>query len=312
MISNIFGKTKPINFIIVFALLSVLYLLTNFIKIEQQLSASTILFHLLTLIVLLLSIYLVNFIAKRNKITAPNSFGILFYALLIMLFSTTLTDYKAVFSSFFLLLALRRIVSLRSLVKVKLKIFDATTWVLISSLFYEWMILYLILVLIAIYIYVPKNIRNWLVPLTAVFTVFSITFSILLVLDKSNFIGEHYQFALGFNTAYFLSWDSSSKLILYILVTVLVGIFAFLKLGKAGVGQIVTMRLLFFSFILGLAVKVLTIDAMAFPVIITFFPAIVFMTNYVEAIKKPNFKEVALMLLLLAPFLVFITELTLK
>ena len=48
---------------------------------------------------------------------------------------------------------------MRSSRETKFKIFDATIWILVSSLFYDWALLYLILVYAAIYFYEPKNVR---------------------------------------------------------------------------------------------------------------------------------------------------------
>ena len=44
------------------------------------------------------------------------------------------------------------------------------------------------------------------------------------------------------------------------------------------------------------------------PVMITFFPASVLFTKYVEVIKKVNIKEVTLILSVVVPFMVFLGE----
>jgi hypothetical protein len=312
MISNIFGKTKPINFIIICSFLFVLYWFVNFVVYDKSYLPEELIFQLLVLSVLLFSIFVADFILQRNKVTSPNSFGILFYGLLTLVFSETLTDNKAIFCSLFLLLALRRIISIRSLKSIKLKIFDATLWIMVASLFYEWAVLYLLLVFAAIYIYEPKNIRNWLVPLTSIFAVFMVAYGMLVLTNNTDFLMHHYQFTFEFNKVYFSSWGNSTKLVIYILSILLVSVFAFLKLGKAGLGQIVTMRLVGFAFVIGLIVKVLNSTEGSYPIMITFFPAVVFVTNYVEAIKKANIKEIILMISVVLPFLVFFTEVALK
>lgn len=312
MISSIFGKTKPINFIIVLAFLFVLYWIVHFFLFDKSYSPEELLVQTLILGVLLSSIFVIDFIIKRNKVTTPNSFGILFYGLLAMVFPETLTDSNAIFCSLFLLLATRRLISMRSLKSIKPKIFDTTFFIMIASLFYEWAALYLILVFTAIYIYQPKNIRNWMVPLAGIFTFFMITYCVLILANKTEFLVDHYEYAFEINAVYFSNWGNSSKLISYILLTLLVSIFAFLKLGKAGLGQIVTMRLIGFSFIIGLIVKVLTSAEGAYPIMITFFPTAIFMTNYVEAIKKPNIKEIILITAIVVPFLVFATSMAMK
>ena len=206
---------------------------------------------------LLFSVFVVDFIIKRNKLTEANSFAMLFYAILIVAFPETLLDNDAILCSTFLLFASRRLISIRSLKNIKLKIFDATLWVMVSSIFYDWAILYLLLVFAAIYIYEPKNVRNWMVPLAAVFTVFMIGYGVLILAGNTNFLTEHYQLRFNFDTSYFLNLANSLKLVLYMLLIFALSIYAFLKLGKAGLGKIVTMRLIALSFIIGLVVKIL-------------------------------------------------------
>lgn len=308
MISSIFGKTKPINYLIVLSFLFVLYWLVHFFIFHNVYSVEYIGFQIIILGVLLFSVFIVDFIVKRNKLTDVNSFSMLFYGMLIVVFHEVLMDSDAIFCSLFLLLATRRLISIRSLKNIKLKIFDATLWVMISSLFYEWAVLYLILVFAAIYIYEPKNARNWLVPFAAIFTVFMISYTILILTNNSEYLFNHYKFSMQLNTAYFLEWGSSTKRVVYLLLTLLAIAFVFLKLGKAGVGKIVTMRLLALSFFIGLLIDVVTESTYAHPILISFFPAVVFMTNYVEAIKKSKIKEVVLILCIFIPLLVLISS----
>lgn len=312
MISSIFGKTKPINHIIVLAFLFIFYWLVHFFLLNTIFSFVELLSKAVVLCILLFSIFVVDFIIKRNKMTGPNSFAMLFYGLLMVVFSETLADDNAVLCSFFLILSTRRLISIRSLKNIKLKIFDATLWVMVSSVFYDWAIVYLLLVFVAIYIYEPKNIRNWIVPLTGIFTFFAIGYGVLILMNNNQFLVEHYQFTFEFNIAHFLNWGNSSKLIVYVLLTLLAIIYSFLKLGKSGLGKIVTMRLVVLSFIIGIFLKILETSQNADPIMVTFFPSVIFMTNYIEAIKKPNIKEVVLLATIFVPFLIFISSIIIK
>ena len=304
MISSIFGKTTPINYIIVLTFLFLFYWIWHFMVFDMQYTSEELGVRLIVLTLLLFSVFVVDFIVKRNKLTDPNSFAILFYAILIIAFPETLLDNDAILCSMFLLFASRRLISIRSLKNIKLKIFDATIWVMVASIFYDWALLYLLLVLAAIYIYEPKNIRNWLVPFAAIFTVFMIGYGTLILMGNTDFLSEHYQLSFNFDTSYFLNIANSSKLVLYILLVFVLSIYAFLKLGKAGLGKIVTMRLIALSFIIGLVVKILTKSADDYPIMITFFPAVIFLTNYVESIKKANIKELVLIASIAVPVLV--------
>ena len=304
MISSIFGKTKPINYIIVLVFLFFFYWFAQFVIFDLKYTSEGLGVKTIALAMLLFSVFVVDFIIKRNKLTEPNSFSILFYAILIIAFPETLLDNDAILCSMFLLFASRRLISIRSLKNIKLKIFDATIWVMVSSIFYDWAILYLILVYAAIYIYEPKNVRNWMVPLAAIFTVFMIGYCVLILAGNTDFLAEHYALRFNFDTSYFLDLGNSLKLVLYILLIFALSIYAFLKLGKAGLGKIVTMRLIALSFIIGLVVKILTKSADDYPIMITFFPAVIFVTNYVESIKKPNIKELVLIASIAIPILV--------
>jgi len=312
MISIIFGKTKPINYIIVLSFLFLFYWFVHFFLFDKIYAPDELFGQALILGVLLFSIFVVNFIVKRNKVTGTNSFSILFYALLMVVFPETMADSNAIFCSFFLLLATRRLISIRSLKNIKFKIFDATVWILVSSLFYDWALLYMILVFAAIYYYEPKNIRNWLVPFAGVFTVFMITKCVLILANQEKILTEHYQLDVSLNMAYFSYWGHSTKLICFALGTFLAGLLAFLKLGKTGLGKVVTIRLIALSFIIGLILNVLKLSDNVYPIMVTFFPSVVFITKYIESIRRPNIKEIILITGVIIPFLVFLVSVAIK
>lgn len=312
MISSFFGKTKPINYIIVLSFLFLFYWVVHFFIFDNAYSYEYIGFQIIILGVLIFSILIVDFIIKRNNLADVNSFSMLLYVMLIVLFHETLIDINAIFCSLFLLFSIRRLISIRLLKNIKLKIFDATLWIMISSLFYKWTVLYLVLVFAAIYIYKPKNIRNWLVPFAAIFTVFVISYTILILVNNSGYMFEHYQFSLQFNTAYFLEWVSSIRRIFYVVLALFTIAFSFLKLGKVSVGRIVAMRLLALSFFIGLLIDFFTEPVNAHPILITFFPVVVFITNYIEGFKKPKIKEAVLILSIFIPLLVFISSMVIN
>tara|TARA_R110002074_G_scaffold178220_4_gene341760 strand:- start:4786 stop:5715 length:930 start_codon:yes stop_codon:yes gene_type:complete len=309
MISSIFEKTKPINFIIVLVFLFLFYWTVQFQLLDYTFSDIEIVPSTLVLSILLFSVFVVDFIVKRNKLTGSNSFAILFFTLLFVVFPETLGDSKAVFTSFFLLLSMRRLLSIKSLKNIKLKIFDAGLWICISSVFYEWSILYLLLVFAAIYIYDPKNIRNWLVLLSVGFAFFMILYGVLVLLDKESFIKTHYEFAINYDAIFPIKWWSSLKLSVYALLNLVLAFTTFIHLGKAGMGKVIVMRLIALSFIIGLVVNFLVTAENTNAIMITFFPSVIFVVNYLESIKKPKFLEIILIASILVPIVVFASKL---
>ncbi|MBU2995964.1 hypothetical protein KO500_05945 [Cellulophaga baltica] len=310
MISSIFGKTKPINFIIILTFLFVFYWVTVYFIFSTPFITEHLLGYLPAVSALLINVLLIDFIIKRNKITGSNSFTILYFALLIIVFPEILMDQNSIYCTFFILLAVRRLLSIKSLKDVKRKIFDATLWILISSLFYDLALLYLVLIYVTIYIYDPKNIRNWLVPIIAI-----ITFSILLLMittliGQKDFILNHYQFSVKITWEYILEWKSSLKVILYIPTALTLIIFTFIKLASSGQGRINTMRLVTVFFFVGLIITIIKSTHEIAPILITFFATSVFMTNYIENIKKPKIKEVILISSIIVPLIVLLVRYT--
>ncbi|MDO6851991.1 DUF6427 family protein [Cellulophaga lytica] len=312
MISSFFSKTKPINYIIVLTLLLVFYCVARFFGQNVLFTLGLVGTNIGIVALLFFTIFLVNFIVKRNKITQTNSFTVLFYVLLCLFFPASLIDTNGIFCSFFIVLATRKILSLKSLKEIKYKIFDASMWIIIASLFYDWALLYLIWVFIAIYIYEPKNIRNWFLPLSAFVTVALTTSAVLAIFGRLNFILDHYVFTLKLDADMFKEWSKSSATIVYLIVVIIVGVISSIKLGKSGVGRLASMRLVAISFTIGIFITLFETNLGYFPIMITFFPAAVFLTNYIEILRKPRFKELNLFVAILVPITVFIFKVLLK
>ncbi|TDT46357.1 hypothetical protein CLV90_0407 [Maribacter spongiicola] len=309
MISSIFEKTKPVNFIILLVFLFLFYWSVQFYLFDVSMSNVEIVPSIGILTILLFSVFIVDFVVKRNKLTSTNSFAILFFTLLFVVFPETLGDNNAILTSFFLLLAMRRLLSIKSLKNIKLKIFDAALWICISSVFYEWALLYLLLVFAAIFIYEPKNIRNWLVIISVGFCFFMILYGILVLLNEPDFILEHYDFAINYDAIFPIKWWTSLKMTLYALFNMALAFSAFVHLSKSGVGKVVVMRLIAFSFVIGLVVNVLVTSENNNAVMITFFPSVIFIVNYLESIKKPKLLELILVSSILVPIIVFVVKL---
>lgn len=312
MISSLFGKTKPINYIFLLVFLFGFYWIVHLFLFQRRYAPDQLVEQALILGCLMFTIFLVDFIVKRNKLSRMNTLSLMYYTLLIVVFPEVLIDPNSIFCSFFLLLSVRRILSLKSLKDIKLKLFDATLWIMVASLFYEWALLYLILIFVAIYFYDAKNIRNWLIPFVAVITFALIAVAILVLRNDPYYLFDHYDFNHDFSSVFFFDWGNSLILVFYVALVLLSGFMAYLKLGTIGVGKLVTMRLVLLLFVIGLVINLLNSTAENHPILITFFPAMVFITTYVETIKKDRIKEMVLLVSMILPFFVLITNILLK
>ena len=304
MISSFFGKTKPLGHIVLSVSLFLLYF-TNALWAPQGLDLREDLpVEVMSFAVLLMALVLINLTVKSEKLTEPNSYAMLFFVLLCAVFPENLTHKNALLANVFVLLALWRLLSIKSIKLVKQKIFDASMLVAVASLFYDWALAFLLLVLRVINIYDRKNFKNWLVPLVGVATVFVISFTFLKVNTDLAFFSGHYRFSTGILQAVSLEEVLSTKALVYMIFVLLVALVLYLRWRRQGSGKLLQLRIVLMAFLLGVAITLFTpVDAP--PLMITYFPASVLMANYFEGIKKTRLQDLILLATILFSLAVF-------
>ena len=169
MITSLFSKSKPINYLIIVGLIILLFVTVNYNAILVGLNSALI--ELTKLIILIFSILILDFIIIKNNLTQKNSYAILTFSLLFALFSDALTNLDLLFSNLFILLALRRIISLHTVINAKKKLFEAAFWIALATLFYFWAILYFAVLIVALLYYSQDNIKHIIVPFIGIATV---------------------------------------------------------------------------------------------------------------------------------------------
>ncbi len=308
MISSFFGKTKPINYIVLAIFLFLLYFTKVFFQLGEQRINEVILLEILQFVVLLLSVFIINLIVRTQKATEFNSYAMVFFVLLIVAFAEGLKLQNVIFANFFLLLAFWRILSIKSIKNVKHKIFDASLLIAIASLFYDWALVFMLLVFFVIGVYDRKTFKNWLVPFLGMTAIFILTFTVHKLKGSLDYFENHYQFSLGLFTDRSFFEVLSIKTLVYLILTIMVSIVVFVRLRNVSGGKLLLLRIIFLVFFLGTGI-VLFSPADASPVLLTFFPTSIFLTNYFESIKKRKLQEVVLILSLVVALLLFVLHL---
>lgn len=195
MIATIFNKSKPINLVLVAIIVVLSFFLKQLLDLESINFISIVKLISITLLVIF-SLFTIDFIAKKNALSDQNSFVILWSSLFFILFEDGLTSYKLLLANMFVLLAFRKIISLKNEVNITQKIFDASLWLAVASILFPPAILFVILLYSSILMYASNNYKNWLIPLISFFIISLITSSFQFF-----FVGEInlFQF-LGFQT----------------------------------------------------------------------------------------------------------------
>lgn len=184
MITSLFRKSTPLNYSVVI-LAVVFFFFTYQIKhvtADNSWLRLGLKFGLLGII--FASLFIANFIVKKNGLSKDSAYTVLFYLIFLLFFPSLFDDTALVFSNFFILLAMRRMVSLHSPKSPKEKIFDASLWVFVAALFHFWSILFVVLIFISILFHGARDYRNWFLPFIAFFGIAMVYVLFALLFNK--------------------------------------------------------------------------------------------------------------------------------
>lgn len=309
MITSVFSKSRPINYIIVTVLLVVCFTIyqfnTNFNTISNLEIAKKIVF----LMLLIGSLFITNFITKKNGLSKDNSYTFLLFCIFLILFPSVLSNGNLIVSNIFVLLALRRLISMQSLITPKEKIFDASLWIFTAALFHFWSVLFILLVFISIIFHVSRDYRNWVIPFIALFTVLIIALLFSLAFNPS-FIQSYIEnISFNLDLDYVKTIFQSFSLIVYILIAVIAFLSMFFIIGHKALNLQASYKKIIYAFLLGLAIFFLSPNKDNSCLIFTFVPVSIMLTNYLETIKKYTIKESILGIILFSSVLNFIVRL---
>src|SRR5690606_22386558 len=107
MITSIFSKSKPINFLVVLALVLITFCVAHLKFSPESLDFTLILKKLAAFAICYVSLLLLNFIVGKNSLTKKNNYEILFFSLFLLMIPQSVLSWKIIVSNFFILLALR-------------------------------------------------------------------------------------------------------------------------------------------------------------------------------------------------------------
>ena len=294
IISSLFGKTRPVNYVLLLSLLFVFFAVAHLGFAHMAFDQVSFLQGLWSLACLLFSVFIVNFVVQRNQLTSAHSFAMLFYTLFIIFFPDTFLDPQVIFAAFFLLLGYRRLISLKSLKNPKSKIFDGALWILVASLFLNQLVFMLLLVWFYVYFYVPKQLNYWLIPLAAAVVVALTGWSFSYVAGDPDFLFRHYSLLLKDATLLRFSGGSWIKPAIFLLLVLISVVLSFVRQGKSGQGKLTQLRLLILDWFLLILIISFSGERIGSTIMLAFFPSAVFMARYAESIRRGFIKDIVL------------------
>jgi Family of unknown function (DUF6427) len=251
--------------------------------------------------IVLISIFVLDFLANKNNLTKRNSYNILLFGLFITILPLAIQVDNVLISNLFILLALRRIISLRTNKRLKMKLFDAAFWIGIASLFYFWSILFFILVFAALFLYSISNFKNWIIPFFGLLTVIIIIISYSIIESNSLSNLNNYLDTISFDfTTY-----NVLNLIIGLTIVSSFGFWALLFYLKNLKSKIKRQRpsyiIIIVAVLISVAIVLIVPNKNGSEFIFMFAPLSIIMANYIESVKEQWFAEIFLWILILAP-----------
>lgn len=309
MITSIFKKSSILNYALIIILLLASFFIFQTGASSQVSKAVSLSDNSLLLILLLTSFFLVNFIVKKNGLTKNSSYTILFFLLFLLIFPVVFSHSNLLFANFFLLLAMRRLISLQTLKAPKEKIFDASMWIFIASLFHFWCILFIVLVYISIIFHVSRDYRNWLLPFVAFVTTAVVFYAAALYFDKTWIDHILAQTQTHFELDYFTSHYQNAALSFYVVISLYFLFSMVFSLTNRPLILQASYKKMVFGFLIGSLVFILSPDKNNAMLLFTFFPLAVMTTNNIEYSHNKMYQEIVLLLLIAGSFFAFFAQL---
>ena len=298
MLSVRFENTKPITFIIVLLALLIGDGLFQFKILQLPLSDVSHLTVLMsTFVLLFLSLLLLHQIDRWNELTdTKNCYSIAFFSIFVVLFPTLFDKVKLVGGNLLIIVALWRVLTLKTGEGIPQKLFDTSLLIICAGLLHPWALIFLLNVWISLLFYGAEKRRYWFIPLLAIITVSILLGAILLILqepfpidDFTNLITSDINNLLNFSSHSIATTIAVCSLALLLLVALAVYYF---RSVYHSISSLVVIQFLWIGLIVVFFSK---------EVIYIFAPIAILFALYVEKIRVWWLKEIVLWSLLSMP-----------
>lgn len=309
MIASVFKKSTPLNYALIVFLVLFFFFIYQIQDTSWMSSGVMLLKKGFSLLVLLASIFLISFIGKRNGLTKDSGYTAVFFFLLVLFFPTILNNLNLLLANFFILLALRRLISLQSMKAAKEKIFDASLWIILASLFHFWSILFLILVFLSIILLVSRDYTNWVLPFIAFFVVavFFAFFTSYFNINAIQYLEEITQW--DFAIDYFTNTNQNLAFSIYVSVVLFFVFSMMITLSSRPSTTQASYKKMIASFFIGVIVFLISANKSSDILVFTIAPLAVLASAHLDYSQTNFKKEIVFTAVLLCSLFLFVSQL---
>lgn len=304
MITSIFNKSKALNFFIVFIIVVLAFVLAAFrLEVLEFTTQNALLIFALFSIVYF-TLLVVNFIVYKNHLSHRNNYELLVFGFLLLAVPQSVTDINVVISNLFIVLALRRLLSLKSLKNVTKKLFDAGFLIVVATFFYFWSILFLVLAILSPLFFSEYRLKSIIAPILGFLSVFVIMLATSIVVTDTYLGLYDIQPFINFN------YSNYSSLVIVLSFLGLLGVRVvsfFIKQIRLQIKAVrPNYKIVFYGFLISLVVVVIAYPKTGAELLFLFPFMAIMITNYIEELEYGWMQEVILWSMLLISLGVFL------
>lgn len=300
MITSIFSKSKPINYIIVMVVLVIAFALHFFYEVKD---GNYTIISFIALSIGLFYVFITDFVISKNDLTKRNSYGIMLLALFFVIFPEVFGNINIMVANLLVLFALRRLFSLHTKRDLTKKFFDAVFWIALSALFYTWAVLYLFVVFIALGYYWQNEGKYIAVSLLGVVTVFILLVLYNIVFKDQYLSQTNFDFSYGFDFSDYNSLSEITKLTVVVALYLWSLIFYLKNTSEKNKTLRPIHTLIILASFIAIIIAVLAPEKNGNEIVFFMLPFSIIVANYIETVDKLWFKEMLVVLLILVPII---------
>ncbi len=303
MLANFLRKSTPAHFIYLILLLLVYFIWTVYPEFLSQFKVGLGLHKLAFFLGLIFLLGVEVFVIRKNDLTKDSAYALYFAVLLLGSFNATFTNDAYMVAAIFLLLASRKIYSLKSHKRTIAKVFDASLWLGVGFLYFNWTLLFVIVLYGALINFRLLNWRTVLTPVLGLGTVIAIFFSYHFLFDSLPVFYEVFKFDYAIGLGAFNNIRLAVPLIFYIGIALLAMIVLVPKVIAGSNDFTRSWNTLILQFLIGILIMILTPVKNGASIYFVLMPLPIICTNYLELLNSKWIKNAILYLALLISFL---------
>lgn len=304
MITTIFSKSQPVNYIIIAVVFTLFFSLFQ-IQNESWASIEIIGSNFLMFVLLCLGILLSNFIGNKNNLQKNSSYSILFHVLFLLLIPDVFNDLNAIIANVLILFSIRRLLSLDSKSNVKQKILDASLLIFTACLFKFWAIIFILLVFAAITFHAPRDYRNWMVPYIA-FGTCAVAFIFFSVLFEPQLINKFWNKRFtNLTFDYFINSFQNLSISFYASLAALFIANLAIKYSRKPLNSHPHYKILVLTIVLGILFYVFSTNKNNGLLVFTFAPMSILAANFFDTSETKWIKESTAIIIVLVSIICF-------